>query len=207
MFPAVAIALYVIVLCAASAAWQFGGGRAGTRKFRPWATAMGFVLVAVPSIIQLTAAPQLLGLLQRDGYTGWLAAPYRLVSSLVVQDGGWAGAIWNLAALLWIGLMAESVWGALRWTIIAVGTGIGAQIWGWVVQPLGAGNSVIVFGLAASLLVRGLRGRARVARIAGCLGLVAACGLFIGGDIHGGAGLIGALLTLPLLRKTTKAPR
>jgi len=205
MLPGLDTALYIIVLCAASAAWQFGRGNAVASKFRPWATTTGFIVVAVPSLVQLTMAPQLLGTLQRDGVSGWLAAPYRLFSSLIVQDGGWPGAIWDLAALLWIGLMAESVWGARRWAVLALGAGIGAQLWGWVVQPMGAGNSVVVFGLAASLLLRGLGSYNRVARITGALGLLAAFGLFVGGDIHGGAALIGVALAAPFLLKDAQS--
>lgn len=199
MLPGMATFLYISVLCAASAAWQFSNTGRQARTFRPWATVSTVAIIAVPSLLQKTLVPQMLGALQRDEFSGWLAEPYRLVTSLVVQDGGWPGTIWNLTALIWIGLMSEWAWGAARWVVIALGAGLGAQVWGWVVQPTGAGNSVMVFGLAASLLVRALPSRHRAAKIAGILGLVAACLLFAGGDIHGGAAFIGALLAALLL--------
>ncbi|RAX49864.1 hypothetical protein DQ353_06775 [Arthrobacter sp. AQ5-05] len=61
-------------------------------------------------------------------------------------------------------------------------------------QPVGAGNSVVVFGLAASLLVRAWTGPHLAARIASALGLLAAAGLLVGGDLHGGAAAIGTLV-------------
>jgi hypothetical protein len=42
-----------------------------------------------------------------------------LLTSLVVQDGGLVGAIFSLVALAAIGVAAEQVWGAKRWTVIA----------------------------------------------------------------------------------------
>ena len=82
-----------------------------------------------------------------------LAEPWRIVTALLVQDGGWAGMAFNLTILAWIGIQAESAWGVGRWTLIAMCSGIGVQAWGWLVQPVGAGNSVLAYGLAASLLV------------------------------------------------------
>jgi len=35
----------------------------------------------------------------------------------------------------------------MRWALVAIGSGVAAQLWGLVVQLVGAGNSVAVFGL------------------------------------------------------------
>lgn len=166
---------------------------------RPWAALAAVVAVAVPSLLQLSVAPGLLAAWERDpGATGQ-GQIWRLVTALLVQDGGWTGTVFNLAILLWIGVMAESAWGSGRWVVIAVCSGVGAQLWGWVVQPQGAGNSVLVFGLAASLLVLGLAGPARASRVAGAFGLLAMVVLLVGGDLHGGAATIGALVAGALL--------
>lgn len=79
--------------------------------------------------------------------------PWRVVTSLLVQDGLRTGMLFNLAALAWMGILAKTLWKPRQWLLIALGSGIGAQFWGYIVQPVGAWNSVIVFGLAASILV------------------------------------------------------
>lgn len=205
MNSALAIGLYVIVLGTASMAWQAGQDRGGDLvrpRLRPVATAVAFVVVAVPSVLQLTVAGGLLQAWERDPEATWSGQLWRVATALVVQDGGWVGTMVNLAVLLWIGILAEAAWGSRRWMVIALCAGLGAQLWGWLVQPHGAGNSVVVFGLAASLLVRGLAGAPLQARVAGTAGLLAAAVLLVGGDLHGGAAAIGAAVAVVLLRRT-----
>lgn len=211
MSPVWPIVLYLVVLCAASAAWQFGQPRDPRPPFRPWATLVAVVLIGVPSMVQLVLAPGLQAAWDRNAGATGDGQIWRLVTALVVQDGGWIGTIFNLAILLWIGVMAEAGWGSRRWVVIALCSGVGAQLWGWVVQPVGAGNSVLVFGLAASLLVRGVLGPTMASRVAGSVGLLAVAALLVGGDIHGGAATIGALVAVVLLipeaRRTRLRPR
>ncbi len=106
----------------------------------------------------------------------------------------------NLAALVVVGTVAEWRWGARRWLTIALAAGIGAQFWGLLVQPVGAGNSVLVLGLAASLLALGLVDGPAPMRAAGVVGLLAGLALLVGRDVHGGAAAIGALVAMPLAR-------
>jgi rhomboid protease GluP len=127
------------------------------RRQWPWATTVAMLVVGIPTVAQFTVAPWLLENLQRDWTLIGRGQLWRLLTSLVVQDGGLAGAIFNLAALAAIGVAAEQVWAAKRWTVIALAAGVGAQFWGKIVQPLGGGNSVAVFGLAASIAVLAAR--------------------------------------------------
>ena len=200
MSTALAIGCYVAVLGAASAAWQFGPPRTQGSRFRPVATIAALLVIGIPSLLQLSLAPGLLDALERQGSDAAMAQPWRIVTALLVQDGGWPALITNLAALAWIGSMAESAWGTRRWLVIALGTGIGAQLWGFLVQPVGAGNSVVVFGLAASLLVRAWTGTGRTAKVGSLAGLAAAAVLLAGGDLHGGAAAIGSVIAALLLR-------
>jgi membrane associated rhomboid family serine protease len=196
---AVLATLYAVVLA--------GGWAAGELlrppPRRPWATVAALVVVGVPSLVQLTVAHGLLGDLQRVSGELGDGQVWRLVTSLVVQDGGWAGTLFNLAELAVVGAVAERVWGPARWCAIWLVAGIGAQFWGMLVQPVGGGNSVATFGLAASLAVRALRVGDRRARLcaAGCLaaGLV----LLVGRDVHGGAVVLGA--AVGLLLSSTRA--
>ena len=115
------------------------------------------------------------------------------MTSLVVQDGGLAGTVFNLVSLFVIGSAAEAAWGVRRWVVLALGSGVGAQLWGWLVQPVGGGNSVAVFGLAASLAVLALRRGTDVQRLLAVISLLAAMFLLLSGDIHGGAAAIGGI--------------
>jgi membrane associated rhomboid family serine protease len=165
---------------------------------RPRATLVAMVIVGLPTAVQLSVAPQLLHALRRDWTEIGNGEVWRLLTSLVVQDGGLAGASFNLATLLMVGSAAEAVWGPGRWAVLALGAGIGAELWGGVVQPVGGGCSVAVFGLAASLaVVVLLRGRG-LPRLLGAVCLLTCGALLVAGDIHGGAAAIGAALAAGL---------
>ena len=60
-------------------------------------------------------------------------------------------------------------------------------------QPVGAGNSVAVFSLAASLAVVAMLRGVGLERFLGVMSLAAAAVLLIISDIHGGAATIGAI--------------
>ncbi|MFG1672935.1 rhomboid family intramembrane serine protease [Micromonospora sp. NPDC049282] len=135
---------YLVVLAAAVRAGLglvAGRGSDGRRR-APVATVTALVVVGVPTLLQLTVAPALLGQLERDRAAVADGQVWRLVTSLVVQNGGVAGSVFNLAALAVVGVVAERVWGAKRWVVVALAAGVLAQLWGLVVQPVGAGNSV-----------------------------------------------------------------
>ena len=172
------------------------GPLARRRRQWPWATTVALLVIGIPTLAQLTVAPWLLENLQRDWTRIEQGEVWRLLTSLVVQDGGLVGTIFNLVALAVIGVPAEQLWGAKRWTVIALTAGVAAQFWGKIVQPVGAGNSVVVFGLAASVAVLAVRQGVGVQRLVGLISLLGAAVLLIIGDIHGGAATIGALLGL-----------
>lgn len=194
MPEAISSVLYAVVLAAAFVAAPRPDPRRRLRERLPVATMVALLIVAVPTLAQLTVAPGLLGSLRRDWVAIGSGEMWRLVTALVVQDGGFAGATFNLISLAVIGSAAEAVWGWRRWLVLALAAGVGAQLWGWVVQPVGAGNSVAVFGLAAALAVVGLRREAGVHRLVGAISLLASAVLLLTGDLHGGAAAIGAAI-------------
>ncbi|WP_158550725.1 rhomboid family intramembrane serine protease [Geodermatophilus sp. TF02-6] len=200
-------ALYAVVLWTGwAAAWAPGApARPGAGR-PPWATLAALLVVGVPSLLQLTVAPGLLGALQRTPTELADGQLWRLVTSLVVQDGGWPGAVFNLAALAVVGATAEQVWGPRRWLVVWAGAGVGAQLWGLLVQPTGAGNSVATFGLAASVSVLALRRGRGVSRLCGSASLLAGLALLVMGDVHGGAVVLGALAGLLLTRVPASDP-
>jgi rhomboid protease GluP len=203
--PTLATAGYGVLL--GTSVWAAGPlEQTGGRRF-PVLTAGALLVVGTVSLLQLTAFPALLGTLERDRPALAHGQLWRLVTSLVVQDGGWPGTVFNLAALAVVGTVAESLWSRRRWLAIAATAGIGAQLWGLLVQPSGGGNSVLVFGLAASVLVLALRRGPRPSRVLAVAGLSAGAVLLVGGDLHGGAAALGAAAATFFLRSPTAAPR
>ena len=193
-------ALYAVVLSTAFAASRIRPLAGPVRRRWPWATTVALLVVGIPTLAQFTVAPWLLDHLERNWTLIGRGHIWRLLTSLVVQDGGLAGAIFNLIALAAIGVVAEQVWGAKRWTAIALAAGLGAQFWGIIVQPVGAGNSVAVFGLAASIAVLAVLRGVAIQRVVGLISLAGAAVLLVIGDIHGGAATIGAVLGLVFAR-------
>lgn len=185
----------VIALYAALPASAFA---VGPVRRVPWATLVALLVVGIPSLVQLTVAPELLGDLERNWTLIAAGQWWRPVTSLVVQDGGVAGTVYNLVALVIVGGVAEQVWDRRRWVVIALVAGIGAQFWGAVVQPVGGGNSVAVFGLAAATALTGVWRGSGAARATGAIGLAAGLVLLVSGDIHGGACVLGVLAAVLL---------
>ena len=171
------------------------GSASGRPAYRfPWLTGLALVVVGVATLLQLTVAPGLLDDLERRRAAMLHGQVWRLGTALVVQDGGAAGAVSNLVALAIVGTAAEQVWQRRRWLAIALGAGLAGELWGLVVQPVGAGNSIADVGLAASLAVLALRRGDRTARALAAATLVSYGVLLLTADIHGGAALAGALL-------------
>jgi membrane associated rhomboid family serine protease len=182
--------------------------RGPTRDRRwPIATTVATVVVGIPTVLQLTVAPSLLDHLARDRTSIANGEVWRLLTSLVVQDGGLAGSIFNLVALAVVGVVAERIWGPVRWTVIALVSGLAGELWGLVVQPAGAGNSVAVFGLAAAVSVAAWRHGNPAIRVVAAFSLVVAGVLLLIGDIHGGAATAGALAGLAMDRGRTEDSR
>jgi membrane associated rhomboid family serine protease len=122
----------------------------------PWLTGIVFAVTAGFSVAQF-AVPSLLVSLERTpaGLSGeW----YRTVTALLVQDGGVAGTISNLAFLAVLGVIAEQTLSRPRWLLLYLGTGIAAEFVAYAWQPTGAGNSIAICGLSGGLAVVMLRG-------------------------------------------------
>lgn len=197
--------LYAVVLTTAFAAARMRPLSRVTTQW-PWATTIAVIIVGVPTLAQFTVAPWFLDNLERNWILIAEGQVWRLFTSLVVQDGSVAGAIFNLVALALIGFAAEQVWGLMRWTIIALTGVLGGELWGKIVQPIGAGNSVAAFSLAASIAVMAVLRGVGVQRVLGTVCLAGAALLLIIGDIHGGAATVGALLAV-VLAPLTRSPQ
>lgn len=121
-------------------------------------TAAVFVITAVPSLLQIPF-PAVLTALERTPAVRE-GEVWRLLTSLVVQDGGWFGTFSNLLFLAVVGATAELVLPRWLWLACYLGGGLTGQLAGLFWQPIGAGNSVAVCGLAGALAVVLIQGRA-----------------------------------------------
>ena len=190
----------IMLACAVRAAAVLLGAGIGRLLRRPPVAAIAlWLVVAVPSLLQI-GFPGLLPRLERD--PGLIRADgqwWRLVTSVVVQDGGVAGTVFNLVVLAVIAVVAVRAWGAGRTLIIFAAGVVAFNLAATFAWPSGgAGNSAATFVLAAS--VTGLALTAARQRITILLAAVtAACGivLLVLGDLHGAAmigGLVAGLL-------------
>jgi membrane associated rhomboid family serine protease len=157
-------------------------------------------IIAPFTFVQFTC-PELLPALMRDTALVGSGQPWRLVTSLLVQDGGYADALFNLGGLLVVGVMAERLLGCVRWALVAGLSIAAAQAVALAWQPVGAGNSILNFGLAGSICaVCFVERRARAAIVpATAAGACFAVLLYLR-DIHGAAAAAGALVTVVATR-------
>lgn len=174
-------------------------GNAGRRL--PVVTLCVFVAVAAGLVVQLSWPPAL-ELFRRDSAAIAAGQLWRLGTALFFQDGGFAGGVFNLVALLLLGALAEQLWSRPRWLMLYFGAGLVTQLLAAWWQPIGAGNSVACFGLAGGLFARALLRRDRCGlHLLGLAGLAAAIALLTLSDIHGIALALGvAIGLLPAIR-------
>ena len=81
-------ALYAIVLTTAFAAFRVRPLATPHRARWPWATTVAVIIVGIPTLAQFTVAPWLLNSLERNWTLIARGQVWRLLTSLVVQDGG-----------------------------------------------------------------------------------------------------------------------
>jgi membrane associated rhomboid family serine protease len=81
--------------------------------------------VVTAVVFVITATTSVLGLVVPGMLAGWQRTPqglhgdwWRTFTALLVQDGGVAGTISNLAFLLVLGAVAEQVLGPGRWLVL-----------------------------------------------------------------------------------------
>ncbi len=117
----------------------------------PVVTMVIFAVTATVNAVQF-AVPGTLSVLQRTP-AGMHSDWWRSVTSLLVQDGGLFGTASNLAFLLVIGAVAEQVISRPRWVTCYLGAGLVGELFGYLCQPVGGGNSIAICGLAGAVTV------------------------------------------------------
>ena len=158
------------------------------------AVALVFAVTATLSVLQFRF-PEILSLMRRDGTALTQGEWWRLVTPLVVQDGGWAGTFFNLGTLLALGAMASETLGCRRWLLLYFGAGIGGEIVAYAWIHLGfAGNSIANMGVVAGLALLALRTPRWLANVPGAVAFACGLSLLAAGDLHGAAFAIGAVI-------------
>lgn len=195
------ILLWLVVIGAA-----MGGGpvlRARGARFRlPVATlSIAAITLAVSVWGNLDAG--VLDALRRYGDRLTDGEWWRLVTPLVVQDGGWVGTVFNVVTLLVHGTFVESLYG---WRVLIADylvAGLVSEVFAYtLLQDQGfAGNSVAVMGLAGLLVVPYLTTPRRGTRIAGAIGLVGGIALIVTANLHGVGFAVGAVAGIVLARR------
>jgi membrane associated rhomboid family serine protease len=159
-----------------------------------------WLTVAVPSLLQIPFGG-LLQDLQRDPelirHDGQL---WRLVTSGVVQDGGIAGTVFNLAVLAVIGVLANRVWGTPRAASIFLVALVAFNLAATFASPeVGAGNSGATFALGTSMIGLALAvRRERVVMLLAGLTMLGGIALLALRDAHGEVVVAGLLIGLGL---------
>lgn len=161
-----------------------------------WSWAL-WCVVAVPSIAQL-AAPQLLDHFRRDWSLITSGQLWRLVTSVVVQDGGPVATGFNLLILAIVLLAAQNYWRPLKTCITFWFGAVSANlIVGPSLHPVGAGNSMATLAVATALALNVVVTRAPFRARAPAIGALACVALLlIVRDYHGYAALPGLLAGL-----------
>jgi membrane associated rhomboid family serine protease len=203
--------LYVTALCGASMAGiirirtekeraRLSGEIKQYRQCFPWTTLLITVAIGLPTTLQFFF-PRILLMLRRDAAAFWAGEWWRVITPLFVQDGGVTGSVFNLVSLLVVGSIAEFLWGSRRWLILFFLGGVASEAVSLAWQPIGAGNSVANFCLAASVAVVCLAYKPlRLERLGAGLTLGAGLWLLVLRNNHGAAIAVGAIIGWVLIR-------
>jgi rhomboid protease GluP len=167
----------------------------------PRTTVWLLTLVAVPTAAQFVV-PGLLPALERNASLVGAGEWWRLLTALVVQDGGAPGATFNILSLALVGSVAERRLGRAHLLVLFFVGGIAAEVIALSWQPVGAGNSVANFSVAGGLAIAAFTGGAPTASRPPALLSLVVCGVLAALlDIHGAAALAGGILEWSSPRK------
>jgi membrane associated rhomboid family serine protease len=165
----------------------------------PRATVVLMLAIAVVTTLQFFF-PAVLVMFERD-YSRFAAGEWwRLITALFAQDGGWSGGLVNLVGLVLVGGVAERLWGGRRWLVFFFVGGVISEVIALAWQPIGAGNSVANFSLAAGVVVVCLvSDPSRLVLVTALLALGADAWLLYLKNVHGAAALVGVVLAIALI--------
>ena len=161
--------------------------------------------IAVPSTLQF-AFLWVATAFRRDASIILSGEWWRIFTALFVQDGDVGGSVFNILSLLLLGVVMETLGGPIRLLLLFFIGGIGSELIALVWQPVGAGNSVGNFSVAAGVAIACLgRTSSFPAKVGSCLIFAVGLVLLLVHDIHGAAVGIGTLVSLGMNWKTQRS--
>lgn len=165
-------------------------------RLRPPLVTIGIAIVTFVVSVLAEFDPTLLAALARDRDALLAGEWWRMITPLFAQDGGWAGLIFNLVALLVLGSATELLLGRRMLLGTYFGAGLVSEVAAYtILQGQGfAGNSVANFGLAGLLAVVGVASSAAGPRLFGLVSLVAGALLLVFANLHGVGYAVGAVI-------------
>lgn len=165
-------------------------------------------LIGIPSLLQI-ALPQITDALSRRPSLELDGQWWRVLTALMTQDGGVAGAIFNLVVVAVVTVLGERVWGRWRMLVLFVVPSIVLNLLAVVWNAPGGGSSFASDGLLLSMCALGVLSiRRRLFAICTAVPVAAGIVLIVANDAHGVAMLLGTLLgTLFWLQGRTRHSR
>jgi membrane associated rhomboid family serine protease len=154
------------------------------------------VLIGVPSLLQY-AFPVIGDALSRRPALELSGQWWRVITALFAQDGGLAGAIFNLVVVAVVMVLGERAWGRWRAVVLFLGPSIVLNLLALAWNASGGGSSFASDGLLFSMCALGVLTVPRaLIRFASAVALLSAIVLIIANDAHGVAMVVGAALGL-----------
>jgi hypothetical protein len=176
------------------------------RRRTPFLTLMVCGLLSIVLLVQLRF-PWLLALVERNAVQIFKGEWWRFVTAPLFQDGWIVGGVTNIVALFFIGNLVEQVRTRRVWLLVGIVGTLVAEFSGLWLQPRGAGNSISTCSLAGYLALVRLRSpmpaASKILRIAAGICVLLLMGT---GDVHGVAGITGALLGMIRLDGSSENP-
>lgn len=125
---------------------------------------------------------------------------WRLITPILVHDGGWRQIAFNFPATLIVGSIVERLYSRSQWLVLYLSGALAGEFAGLAWQPYGAGNSVAGAGLLGGVAVWLLALKATQARVGAFVLLGGAIVLALLRDLHGPPLLAGACVGAAMLR-------
>lgn len=184
------IVLYIVVL---TLFVQVGFRLLPASKPFPLVAAILTIAIGVPSLLQFVW-PTIYDVLHRDPtLTLHDGQWWRVLTSVMAQDGGLSAAIFNLVVIVLVTVLSEWIWGRWRTVLFFILTSLILNLLAIAWNQPGGGSSFASDGLLMSLCGFGLvSSRRLVIRLCAIVAIVIGIVLVALGDAHGVAMLLGA---------------
>jgi membrane associated rhomboid family serine protease len=154
------------------------------------------LIIGIPSLLQF-AFPSIGAALSRQPRLELQGQWWRVLTAIMAQDGGLAGAIFNLLVVAAVVTLGERAWGRWRTVVLFLGPSIVLNLLAVAWNAPGGGSSFASDGLLLSMCALGVLTLRRPVILV-CAGIAGAAGivLVVADDAHGVAMLLGAVLGL-----------